>query len=331
MISEYIAGVDIGGTKIIATIADVTGIKSRVYQQTRLHGDNFTIPKQVYALIQLAAENAQIQYDEIKSVGVSTCSPFLRNGIYKEIVAPNLCGGLTDSGRLPNDWQSIALEEFLCTIYPHVIVENDCVASVVAEKLFGAGKFIDNLVYVTWSTGIGAGIYVDGKLIRGKNGNAPHFGHIFIAEDGPQCGCGNYGDLEAVASGSAIARDYHVSSAKIVFDDYRKGSEKAMAIIKRAARNFARGLASLNAMVDTEYISLGGSVMNDSDILLPMIHEEFYKSFQVLSHDVIIEKSTLFQYIADIAAFALVMPASWIEQWRTYSPWLQSPGMIKLN
>ncbi len=151
------------------------------------------------------------------------------------------------------------------------------------RNFFGAGKFHDNLVYVTWSTGIGAGAYVDGRLIRGKNGNAPHFGHIYMLEDGPQCGCGNYGDLEAIASGTAIARDYGVNSAKVVFDNYRTGDEKAIQIVHRAAKNFARGLASLNALFDTEYIVLGGSVMNDSDILLPLIREEFYKSFPVLS------------------------------------------------
>ncbi|MEJ5363224.1 MAG: ROK family protein [Spirochaetota bacterium] len=330
MIAEYIAGVDIGGTKIIATIANATGIKARVYQHTQLQGDNLVIPKQAYMLIQKTAEYAGIHYEDIKAVGISTCSPFERKGMYKEIVAPNLCGGLTGSNRLPNSWQSIPLEEFFNRLYPEVIVENDCVAAVVAEKLFGAGKFHDNLVYVTWSTGIGAGAYVDGKLIRGKNGNAPHFGHIFIAEDGPQCGCGNYGDLEAIASGTAIARDYGVNSAKEVFDNYRAGDERAMQIIHRAAKNFARGLASLNALFDTEYIVLGGSVMNDSDILLPMIRDEFYKSFPVLSKNVIIEKSTLFDYIADISALSLVMPSSWIESWRTYTPWMHAPELIKL-
>ncbi len=330
MRGEYIAGVDIGGTKIIVSVADATGIRARVYQHTQLSGDNLTIPKQVYYLIQKTAEYAGIHYEDIQSVGISTCSPFEKKGIYKEIVAPNLCGGLTGSTRLPNSWHSIPLEEFFCQLYPDVIVENDCVAAVVAEKLFGAGKLYDNLVYVTWSTGIGAGAYVDGKLIRGKNGNAPHFGHIYIAEDGPQCGCGNYGDLEAIASGTAIARDYGVPSAKEVFDSYRAGDTRAKEIIHRAARNFARGLASLNALFDTEYIVLGGSVMNDSDILLPLVKEEFYISFPVLSRDVIIAKSILFEYIADISALALVMPVSWIETWRTYTPWEKAPDLIKL-
>ncbi len=330
MIAEYIAGVDIGGTKLITTIADATGIKARVYQHTQLQGDTLTIPKQVYYLIQKTAEYAGIHHEEVKAVGIATCSPFEKKGKYKEIVAPNLCGGLAGNEHLPNDWTSIPLEEFMSDLYQNVVIENDCVAAVVAEKLFGAGKMYDNLVYVTWSTGIGAGAYVDGRLIRGKNDNAPHFGHIFIAEDGPQCGCGNYGDLEAIASGTAIARDYGVRSAKEVFDNYRRGDTKAIHIVHRAARNFARGLASLNALFDTEYIVLGGSVMNDSDILLPLIREEFYTSFPVLSKNVIIEKSSLFEYIADISALSLVMPASWIESWRAGSQWKQAPALIKL-
>lgn len=330
MIGEYIAGVDIGGTKIITTIADAMGIKARIYQHTQLQGDPLTIPKQAYMLIQKAAEYAGIQYEKVKAVGISTCSPFEKKGNFKQIVAPNLCGGLTNNDRLPNSWKSIPLEEFFSQLYPYVVVENDCVAAVVAEKLFGAGKTYDNLVYVTWSTGIGAGAYVDGKLVRGKNGNAPHFGHIYVAQDGPQCGCGNYGDLEAIASGTAIARDYGVHSAKEVFDKYRNGDPKAKQIVHTAALNFSRGLASLNALFDTEYIAIGGSVMNDSDILLPRIREEFYKSFSVLSKAVIIDKSALFEYIADISALALVMPSSWVDWWRTYKPWTQAPKLIKL-
>ncbi len=140
MIAEYIAGVDIGGTKIITTIANATGIKARVYQHTQLQGDNLVIPKQAYMLIQKTAEYAGIHYEDIKAVGISTCSPFERKGMYKEIVAPNLCGGLTGSCRLPNSVQSIPLEEFFNQLYPEVIVENDCVAAVVAEKLFWRWK-----------------------------------------------------------------------------------------------------------------------------------------------------------------------------------------------
>ncbi|MCX8123794.1 MAG: ROK family protein [Spirochaetes bacterium] len=327
---DYIAGVDIGGTKIIVTVADAAGIRARVYQHTQLAGDPLAIPKQVFKLVQLAAEYASIQYDEIMSVGVATCSPFQLKGSFKEIVAPNLCGGLTDSGRLPNNWKSIPIEEFLTDLYPNCIIENDCVAAVVAEKLFGTGRLYDNLVYVTWSTGIGAGAYVDGKLIRGKNSNAPHFGHIYVAQNGPQCGCGNFGDLESIASGTAIARQYGVSSAKEVFDNYRKGDSKAIEIIHNAARNLARGLASLNALFDTEYISLGGSIMNDSDIVLPLIRDEFYASFPVLSSNVIIERSSLFEYIADISSLSLVMPPSWIESWRQHKPWQQAPELITL-
>lgn len=331
MIPQYIAGVDIGGTKVVTSIADASGIKVRVYQRTRLEGDHHTIPKQAYEMLHRAAEYAAIRYDSIASIGVSTCSPFIVRENYKEIAAPNLCGGITGSGRLPNSWKSIPLEAFLSSLYSHVVIENDGVAAVVAEKHFGAGKHIDNLVYVTWSTGIGCGAYIDGRLIRGKNSNAPHFGHIYMCEDGPQCGCGNYGDLEATASGSAIAREYGVQSAKEVFDLYRQGDETAIAVVERAARTFARGLASLNALMDTEHISIGGSIMNDSDILLPIIRKEFYKSFPVLSAGVTIDRSPVFEHIADIAALALVMPASWIEQWRTHRVWLKAPAVVKLD
>ena len=289
MVEEYYAGVDLGGTNLRVSLADKEGIKIKLTRGTMLEGENDTIPKQIGYLIGEACSRVGIEKDRINVVGVSTCSPFEKRERYRVVVTPNLCGGLTgDNRRIPNDWMEIPLEKKLVEKYRgNVKIENDCVSAVVAEGLFGAGRGEDNFVYITWSTGIGAGAYVDGKLIRGKNGNAPHFGHIYISEDGPQCGCGNFGDLESLCSGAAIARDYGNADTERVFNLYKRGDRKAVEIVNKAARNFARGLASINAILDTKIFIIGGSVfMNNYDILLPLIKDEFYKSFSVLSKGV---------------------------------------------
>ncbi|MFW5863075.1 MAG: ROK family protein, partial [Spirochaetota bacterium] len=306
---KYLAAVDIGGTKITVSIANRSGFIGKVYQPARKEGDVKTIPRQVKYLVDRACHEAKIQPGEIDGVGVSTCSPFeLREG-NRIVVAPNLCGGLARhrENRPPNEWTGIPLEEELKKYYKRVKIENDGVSAAVAERTFGAGDGEDNMVYVTWSTGIGAGAYVDGILIKGKNGNAPHLGHIYIAEDGPQCGCGNYGDMEALTSGTAIARDYgEGKSAKDVFQLYREGNKKAVRIVARAARNFARGLASINALLDTRVFVLGGSIMKDDDIVMPMVKDEYYRSFPALSRDTEFRMSALEGYLGDMAGLSLV-------------------------
>ncbi len=333
---KLLAGVDIGGTKVTASVSDISGIKAKVYQPVRLDGTEKSVPEQVDFLIGYASDVAGTKKSGIDAVGISTCSPFRQEDIYRVVIAPNLCGGLAkERGRIPNTWLSIPLEEELTMIYKTVKMGNDCVTAVVAEKLFGAGKGEDNLVYVTWSTGIGSGAYVDGILIEGKNGNAPHIGHIFIAEDGPQCGCGNFGDLESLASGTAIERDYaeltgEKKTCKEIFGAYG-WNPPAERVIDRAARNFARGIVSMNAILDSRLFVIGGSMMNDSDILLPLVRKEFYRSFPALSEGTEIVPSPIRDYLGDLAALSLVMPAEWVKEWEAKEPWKYAPPAIKLD
>src|SRR5690625_4947530 len=89
--------------------------------------------------------------------------------------------------------------------YP-ITFENDANAAALAEKWIGAGKDYDNFIFITVSTGIGAGIVSDGRLLRGLVGNAGDIGHTVIDPAFGQCVCGQYGCLEWIASGTAIAR-----------------------------------------------------------------------------------------------------------------------------
>ena len=334
MEGPFLAAVDIGGTKITASVAHRGGILAKVYQQVVLRGDNQTIPRQVDCLVDYVCDHIGIQKDQLHALGISTCGPFGTHGNYRVIVPPNLCGGLTKQPRgLPNDWNEIPLEAVLSQIYPRLTIDNDGITAAMAERLFGAGRGEDNLVYVTWSTGIGSGAYVDGYLIKGKHGNAPHIGHIYLTEDGPQCGCGNFGDMESLTSGVAIAREYGKgSTAEDAFLAYRKGNAKAVRIIEKAAMFFARGLASINAVLDTRVFVIGGSVfINNCDILLPIIQEEFCRSFPALSEGVEFRPSALDRYLGDIAALSLVMPDEWIYEWQQSKPWKHAPEQIVLD
>lgn len=360
----YLAAVDIGGTKITVSIANINGILVKLYRPVLLKGDNLAIPRQVDFMVGHACKQTGIGKDKIFALGVSTCGPFgIRDGELV-LVAPNLCGGLAkERGIIPNDWTEIPLQRELSRIYNKIHIENDGISAVTAERMFGAGRDEDNVVYITWSTGIGSGAYVDGRLIKGKNGNAPHIGHVYLVDDGPRCGCGNFGDMEALASGVAIARDYgsrvtaggttseYVTAenmtgmdvtaegvtaegvtAEDVFNMFRKGDSKAESVISNAARYFARGLVSINAILDTRVFIIGGSVfMNNRHILLPLVKEEFCKSFPALSKDVEFRPSTLDSYLGDLAALCLVMPDEWVRQWHEKRPWEYAPKPIVLG
>jgi glucokinase len=224
---------------------------------------------------------------------------------------------------LPNKWTSIPLEKELRRYYENLVIENDAVAGVVAESIFGAGQGYENLLYVTWSTGIGTGAIVDGRLIKGKNGNAPHGGHVYLGDSGPTCGCGNICDLESLASGTAIALAYGGGiKTEEVFKAYYDGDPKARKIIQEAARHFARGLASINSVLDTRLIVIGGSVfMNNVDLLLPLVRTEFYRSFPVLTGEVEFSPTLLGKYLGDMGALSLVIPDDRVEIWKKSRPW----------
>jgi glucokinase len=333
-----LAAVDIGGTKVTASISHADGILAKVYQKTAKIGENTTLPRQVDRMISEVCQRAGVQKKAIQAVGISTCSPFEKRDGNLILVSPNLCGGLAEDRHiLPNSWTEIPLEKELNKQYPELKIGNDCITAVVAERLFGAGIGEDNLLYVTWSTGIGAGAYVDGHLLVGKNANALHLGHTFLTTEDhrqPACGCGDHGHLEAFASGPAIARDFADASGDSIppveiFQRYRQGNKTARQVVRRAAQIFARGLVNATAILDTRLIVLGGSVTKDWDVLEPLVKEEYYSAFPSLTQGVTITLSRLSRHLGDIAALSLVMPKNWIPKWQAKKPWETAPKAVE--
>ena len=209
-----VACVDIGGTKVAVSIADAQGIRGRVAEPTAKEGDTDALGLQIIRLVTQSCAAAGIPVSDLSAVGVAACGPFVLNGGLVELAAPNICGGMAGKARgLPNDWQTAVLEAPLKKAFPRVRVENDGIGALEAERRWGAlqinGQPMANCAYVTWSTGIGVGLCVDGHVLRGKNGNAGHAGHLFVSDNNEAlCGCGNVGDVEGLAAGNAMARRF---------------------------------------------------------------------------------------------------------------------------
>lgn len=334
MAGELLAAVDIGGTKTTASLCGPEGILARVYQATRKRGDEGTIPRQVRYLVGEACRLAGVDLTRVTALGISTASPFDRREGRLIVVAPNICGGLSRERQLtPNDWTGIPLEEHLAGGYSTLRIGNDCITAAVAERTFGAGRGEDDLVYVTWSTGIGAGAFVDGHLLTGKNDNAMHLGHTIMSWDftgQPQCGCGGYAHLEALVAGPSIERDYG-ASPRLAFERYRAGEGKARELIQRAALIMARALYNVVSLLDSRLIIVGGSVAKNWDVLEPLVSAEFFAGFAALTRGVSFRRSQLDEHLGDLAGLSLVMPEDWVASWQERRPWERAPSMVVLG
>jgi glucokinase len=158
--------------------------------------------------------------------------------------------------------------------------------------MFGAGKGFDNLVYMTLSTGIGGGVFVDGHLLLGKDGNASEVGHMVIdIEERLRCGCGKRGHWEAYCSGKNIPNYVRIrlnetvyrdsslrkrvngwsqeETTKMFFEEAEKGDKTALDIVEDIGRLNAAGFASVINLYDPSIITVGGSMaLNHESLIL---------------------------------------------------------------
>lgn len=307
-----VACVDIGGTKVSVNAVDHRGIQGRLAEPTAKQGTSDALARQVLRMIDESCHVAQIRPGDISAVGVASCGPFVLNQGCVELAAPNICGGLAGTARgLPNDWTTALLEAPLREVFARVRVENDGMAALEAERRWGALQGIANCAYVTWSTGIGVGLSVDGHVLRGKNGNAGHAGHMFVSDnDDALCGCGNIGDVEALVAGNAMPRRFSVlgyADAASILMAARAEDTVASAIIDDVCRVMGRTLYNLVVTLDLQRISLGGSVFwHHRDYLLPRLQSHISGKLPALTDGFTLVPAGLGERVGDYAALALV-------------------------
>ena len=309
-----VACVDIGGTKVAVNVADAQGVRGKVSEPTAKVGNNDALAQQIIRMIGESCALAGIAVADISAVGVATCGPFVINQGMVELAGPNICGGLAGKARgLPNDWSTALLEAPLKAVFPQVRVENDGVGALEAERRWGALQGQDNCAYVTWSTGIGMGLCVDGHILRGKNGNAGHAGHTFVTTNSDAlCGCGLVGDVEGMVAGNAIPRRFGkdgFADSATLFVAARAGNAGAVAIVDDLCEVMGRTLFNMVATLDLQRISMGGSVFwHNRDYLLPKLQAFLQGKLPALTQGVEIVPAGLGEQVGDYAALALVVP-----------------------
>ncbi len=188
--------------------------------------------------------------------------------------------------RAPNipGWDNFPVRAYLEErIGAPVLVGNDANLAALGEWRYGAGVGYHNLIYLTISTGIGAGVIMDDRLILGEHGLAAELGHVTVVPEGPLCGCGQRGHLEAVASGTAIARyvsekialgypsilaDLVNPTARDVSIAAEKGDELAIRALHHAGTYIGYALADFLHMLNPAIVILGGGVSRAGALLI---------------------------------------------------------------
>jgi glucokinase len=305
------ACIDIGGSKVAVSLNDGTGLEllARRSEPTAKTGTSGALAAQLIRMVDEACAELGLAPDSVQAAGVSSCGPFVLRGGLVEIAAPNICGGIAGPARgLPNDWMAAPLEAPLRRRFSQVRVENDGVAALEAERRWGALQGFEHCAYVTWSTGVGMGLCVDGRVLRGKNGNAGHGGHMFVSDNADAlCGCGNLGDVEALVAGNAVARRFGADAATLL-QRATQGDAAAQAVVDELCRVMGRALYNLVAVLDLQRISLGGSVFcNHQGLLLPRLRAEVAGKFPALTGGCELVPAGLAERVGDYAALALLL------------------------
>lgn len=308
-----VACVDIGGTKVAVSVADAQGVRGKLAEPTATAGDRGALADQIIRMVAQSCASAGVAVADLSAVGVVSCGPFVMADGLIELAAPNICGGIAGKARgLPNDWPTAYLEAPLRAAFANVRVENDGVGALEAERRWGALQGMDHCAYVTWSTGIGMGVCVDGHILRGKNGNAGHAGHSFVSDNlDALCGCGNVGDVEGLIAGNAIARRFAsqgYADAATLLAAARAGQEDALALVDELCRVMGRAIYNMVVTLDLQRVSMGGSVFwHHRDFLLPKVAAHVQGKLSALTEGVEIVPAGLGNAVGDYAALALVM------------------------
>ena len=313
--NDYI-GFDIGGTKcaIVAARADMKNNICAVIARKQIATERVPWQKTLDSLT-VAAKNIIAEHSlHPIAAGISCGGPLdEKSGLVMS--PPNLPG-----------WDAVPITKYISErLSVPALLQNDANACTVAEWKFGAGKGARNLIFLTFGTGLGAGLILDGRLYEGTDGLAGEAGHIRLAEDGPT-GYGKSGSFEGFCSGGGIARlarsmvtDARNSgkqsvllgmcdeelNAKTIAEAADSGDELARRIYARSGEYLGRGLALLIDLLNPECIVIGSIFERSEHLLRPSMERVIEKeALEVPRKNCRIVPAALGNAVGDYASIA---------------------------
>ena len=279
---SHVIGMDLGGTKILAAVVDDDGrIVAEAKVKTRPEKGPDTVIERMAEAAREAVQRLKLPWDAIRGVGVGAPGP----------VDPD-AGIVHHTPNLPG-WEEVPLASQLGeSLGVPVFLENDVNLGTLGEYMLGAGQGTKDMVGIFVGTGIGGGLILDGKLHSGYRHAAAEIGHMILLADGPVCGCGKRGCVEALASRTAIERDIWLGiragrkslipeltggeperlTSGVLAQAMRESDPLVSEVVGRAQWYLGLLTASIVNLVDPEMIVFGGGLIEalGDDFLLPI-------------------------------------------------------------
>ena len=292
--SKYLVGVDLGGTNIVAGAlaedgSDVVALRSEPTRPDQ--GADAVVDRIVRMIDTVIAEtiaHSGAKRDDVIGVGVGAPGPLDRErGIV--VTTPNL------------GWTNFPLRDVIAErVRLPVRIDNDANCATLGEWWMGAAKGANNVIGMTIGTGIGGGVILGGRLYHGSSDVAGEIGHATIDITGRRCKCGNYGCLEAYASGPSIADrarealsgddclmvkmaggDPAKITAATVYEAAKKGDDVAIEVVRETSRFLGAGVANLLNIFNPDVVVICGGVTQAGETLFaPLRHEVRKRAFK---------------------------------------------------
>jgi glucokinase len=277
-------GVDIGGTKVLGGVVDAHGNVLEICRRPTPAAD---VAKTRDTIVEVVLDLAERHAVQAIGIGAAGWIDATRSTV---LFAPNLA------------WRNEPLREYVsAAVNIPVFVENDANSAAWAEFRYGAAEDADDsMVMLTVGTGIGAGIILGGKLLRGAHGIAAEAGHMLAVPEGHLCGCGRHGCIEQYASGNALARFAREGATTapaaamlmlekaggrveditgpVVTIAAREGDAVAVDAFGQIAYWLAQGLADMVQLLDPQVLVIGGGVVEAGDLLMEPLRRKYHEA-----------------------------------------------------
>lgn len=259
-------GVDLGGTNIKYAVIEIDGTSIKEVLKDQISTEAKNGPDHVTDRIATLIKKID---GEMPIVGVAVAVPGIFNHDTGEILLfPNL----------PGAWENYPFTKKLREATgKSIALINDARAFCLAESTLGAGRGHRYVACIVMGTGVGGGLVIDGKVHEGATRGAGEIAHQVVAPDGPVCGCGTRGCVEALTSSAAISAMAETKTPEEAYERAKAGDEKAIAAFRSAGKWLGIALANVNAVFSPEVFIVGGGVAQAGDLVLDFIRAELHE------------------------------------------------------
>ena len=268
-------GLDLGGTNVKAAVVEV-GQEGPTVLETATHPTG-------------AEDGPAAVADTMVALGEAMAAesgPFAAVGAGVPGLFDFATGEIVFLTNLPGPWEGFPLRARLADgmAVPATLI-NDARAFTLAEAMVGAGRGCATIACVTLGTGVGGGLFINGELHLGAFGVAGELGHQTVAADGPRCGCGNQGCMEALTRSSVVAAAAGKATMEEVIAGVEAGDERSIAAVDQAATYLGIGLANVVTVIGPERIVVGGGVAEAGEVLLGPIRDAIRSRVTLVPRD----------------------------------------------